>query len=308
MPQIKRISPRFGTALEWTVADPVLDLWEIGEESDTGLAKRGDGVTAWTSLPYWGASIATLQSVIANDPNATSVPEFQGGANVGDGTSALMLLKDGLVDSTLIQASAGGLQIKHSVGINMLTPYMLLGVTDAAPVSSMSTIEWNASTNTPALLNTDTLAGNKHYRVSVAGTHDFGAGPITFGVRDIVGNLNGEYYKKVDNNQAGGSTAEVATYVATNTGTVTLDCDTFDSTYRILTGNTDFQFSNTPASGETFVKTVECITTSGETLTFTTADEVIGTFVNDDTTINLININFANYPTVGLRVTVAINS
>ena len=305
MPQIKRISPRFGTALEWTVANPVLDLWEIGEESDTGLAKRGDGVTAWTSLPYWGASIATLQSVISNNPIATSVPEFQGGANVGNGTSALMFLKDGLVDPTLIAANAGGLQIKHSVGVVALSPYLLL---NASYVDVTSATEWNASTNTPALLNTDINVGNTHYRVSVAGTHDFGAGNITFGVGDIVGNLNDEYYKKVDNNQAGGSTTEVATYVATNTGTVTLDCDTFDSTYRILTGNTDFQFSNTPASGETFVKTVECITTSGETLTFTTADEVIGTFVNDDTTINLININFANYPTVGLRVTVAINS
>lgn len=102
--------------------------------------------------------------------------------------------------------------------------------------------------------------------------------------------------------------SEVATYEATNTGTVILDCNTFDSTYRVLTGNTDFQFSNTPASGESFVKTIECITTAGETLTFTTADKVIGDFVNDDSTINIITINFANYPTVGLRITVMINS
>jgi hypothetical protein len=100
----------------------------------------------------------------------------------------------------------------------------------------------------------------------------------------------------------------ISLYNATTTGTVNLDCATFDSWYRILTGNTDFTFSNTPASGETFVKTLEIITTAGETLDFSTADVVIGTFVNDDTTVNIITINFANYPTVGLRVTVMINS
>src|SRR5690606_20824101 len=60
-------------------------------------------------------------------------------------------------------------------------------------------------------------------------------------------------------------------YNATTTGTVNLDCATFDSWYRILTGNTDFTFTNTPVSGETFVKTLEIITTAGETLDFSTA-------------------------------------
>jgi len=103
------------------------------------------------------------------------------------------------------------------------------------------------------------------------------------------------------------NTTRIALYSATTTGTVALDCSTFDSWYRVLTGNTDFTFTNTPVSGETFVRTLEVITTAGESLTFTTADKVIGTFVNDDTTVNLITINFANYPTLGLRVTVIIS-
>ena len=98
-----------------------------------------------------------------------------------------------------------------------------------------------------------------------------------------------------------------ALYSATTTGTVALDCSTFDSWYRILTGNTAFTFTSTPASGTTFVRTLEVITTAGESLTFPTADNVIGTFVNDDTTVNLITINFANYPTLGLRITVVIS-
>ena len=98
-----------------------------------------------------------------------------------------------------------------------------------------------------------------------------------------------------------------ALYSATTTGTVALDCSTFDSWYRILTGNTSFTFTNTPPANITFVRTLEVITTAGESLTFPTADNVIGTFVNDDTTVNLITINFANYPTLGLRITVVIS-
>lgn len=46
---------------------------------------------------------------------------------------------------------------------------------------------WDASTNTPALDNTDTgVLNGTRYQVSVAGTHDFGAGNITFDINDNV--------------------------------------------------------------------------------------------------------------------------
>lgn len=43
-----------GTAAAWTSNDPVLFVGEPGYETDTGLMKIGDGVTAWSSLPYIG--------------------------------------------------------------------------------------------------------------------------------------------------------------------------------------------------------------------------------------------------------------
>jgi len=101
------------------------------------------------------------------------------------------------------------------------------------------------------------------------------------------------------------ATTEIATYSATSTTVTTLDCDAFDSIYQILTTNTDIQWSNTPASGESFVKTLEVI--GAFSLTFTTSTKVIGTYVDDGTTVNIITVNFANYPTVGLRTTVMIN-
>lgn len=47
-----RIQLRGGTAAEWAAKDPVLAQREPGIETDTGKAKYGDGVKAWTALPY----------------------------------------------------------------------------------------------------------------------------------------------------------------------------------------------------------------------------------------------------------------
>ena len=41
------------TAADWVSANPVLLAREIGQETDTGKIKLGDGVTAWNSLGYF---------------------------------------------------------------------------------------------------------------------------------------------------------------------------------------------------------------------------------------------------------------
>ena len=92
---------------------------------------------------------------------------------------------------------------------------------------------------------------------------------------------------------------------ATSTAITSLDCDTFDSKYQILTANTDIQWTNTPAEGVSFVKNLEVVSATTESLAFTTATKVIGSYVADGT-VNLVTVNFANYPTVGLRITVLI--
>lgn len=45
---------RRATAAEWTAADPVLGLGELALETDTAMLKAGDGVSAWSLLPYIG--------------------------------------------------------------------------------------------------------------------------------------------------------------------------------------------------------------------------------------------------------------
>jgi hypothetical protein len=50
MPRVSNIKPRGGTAAQWASANPVLAARELAVETDTGVMKVGDGVTAWGSL------------------------------------------------------------------------------------------------------------------------------------------------------------------------------------------------------------------------------------------------------------------
>lgn len=59
MSVVTQIQVRRGTATEWTSANPTLAAGELGFETDTGLLKGGNGVTAWNSLPYVGAGDIT---------------------------------------------------------------------------------------------------------------------------------------------------------------------------------------------------------------------------------------------------------
>lgn len=51
---------RRGSAAEWALSNRVLLAGEPGIETDTKKLKLGDGVTAWNSLPYVGASAVDL--------------------------------------------------------------------------------------------------------------------------------------------------------------------------------------------------------------------------------------------------------
>lgn len=60
-----RILLRGDTAANWTAANPVLALREEGVETNTNRRKIGDGVTAWTGLPYVVLVPADLDATMA---------------------------------------------------------------------------------------------------------------------------------------------------------------------------------------------------------------------------------------------------
>ena len=81
-----QIQLRNDTAANWTSADPVLAIGEMGIETDTDQFKLGDGVTAWTSLGYGGIQ----------GPAGTDGVDGTNGTNGTDGTDGI----DGGFDST----------------------------------------------------------------------------------------------------------------------------------------------------------------------------------------------------------------
>ena len=198
MPRIDSIQIRRGTATEATANNDVLLIGEMGYETDTLKFKFGDGVTAWNSLAYAGSAGASqdLESVIAQDPIATSSPTFQGLVNIGNGAAATIFMLDGS-SGCIISSNSGGLQLVHDTAMNLVTPEVFINSNIA---TSINQTEWNASTNTPTLADADTSVKGVERIVSTAGAQDLGSGSITWGVGDIIGYLNGAYYKKVDNN------------------------------------------------------------------------------------------------------------
>jgi hypothetical protein len=54
----KQIKLRRGTAAQWTAANPVLAIGEVGVEYDTEKVKVGNGVDAWADLTYVGDVLA----------------------------------------------------------------------------------------------------------------------------------------------------------------------------------------------------------------------------------------------------------
>lgn len=58
-----RIRPRRDTAANWASANPILAAGEVGQETDTGIVKLGDGTTAWNSIrPILNRRYARLDS------------------------------------------------------------------------------------------------------------------------------------------------------------------------------------------------------------------------------------------------------
>lgn len=169
---------RRGTAAQWTNANTVLAQGEFGYEVDTGKLKVGNGSTAWTGLSYFPVEWAAL----TGKPAVIAAGSTQAAARLAISAASL----------------DGNGKVPISELPNSIMEYQ--GV-------------WNAATNTPSLVNGTGNTGDV-YRVTAAGSRNFGAGSISFDVGDYV-IYNGSVWEKSDTTDA------VAT-VAGRTGNVTL--------------------------------------------------------------------------------------
>ena len=140
---------------------------------------------------------------------------------------------------------------------------------------------WNASTNTPTLSNADSDASGDLYQVNVAGSVDFGAGPIAFEVGDKVVN-NGTIWEKWDHTDAVNS-------VNGQTGVVVLDTDDVNE------GVTNLYYTESRVNANFATKTTTDLT-EGSNLYFTDerALDAVGAALTDTPTVDLVHDDVNN--------------
>jgi len=196
-----KIQVRRDLAANWTTANPTLLRGEIGYEYDTVKVKIGNGISDWASLPYAIVSQTMVEDLIADHADRTDNPHSVTKAQIGlgdvpnvdatlrsnhTGTQAVSTISD------FETATDARIDLQKGVSLGLAT----LDTGGKVPVSQLpSTLmeylgTWNATTNTPTLANgtpanTADDAGSV-YLCSVAGTVNFGAGPITFTAGDWV--------------------------------------------------------------------------------------------------------------------------
>lgn len=133
MPQNALVKIRRDVAADWTTANPVLAEGELGWESDTNLAKFGDGVTAWNSLGYF-ADFASAGFLLAANNLSDVVSVDTSRTNLGLGTmdtpKFASLNLGHASDTTVTRSSAGVLAVEGVV---------LLRQGDMIPLSSGGT-------------------------------------------------------------------------------------------------------------------------------------------------------------------------
>ncbi|KKG35390.1 hypothetical protein DU52_15815 [Methanosarcina mazei] len=117
-----QIKIKRGTAAEWTAANPVLAVGEPAFETDTGIMKIGDGVTAYNSLDYVGtesfsgSEIDTLLTTV-NSSNISATHKITRSATIviaasdssAKGKAQADYVCDGTADNVEIQAALDAL-------------------------------------------------------------------------------------------------------------------------------------------------------------------------------------------------------
>lgn len=67
------IQLRRDTAANWTAADPILAIGELGIELDSGQVKIGNGIDVWSALPYT-LDIDVTNNIDGGSPSSTYLP------------------------------------------------------------------------------------------------------------------------------------------------------------------------------------------------------------------------------------------
>ena len=97
-----RMLQRRGTASQWTSADTVLAAGELGVETDTGQFKIGNGITAWTLLPYFQDTLdlGLEEKAPLVSPTFTGTVVLPSTTSIGDISSSELSVLNGVTATT----------------------------------------------------------------------------------------------------------------------------------------------------------------------------------------------------------------
>lgn len=145
---------RGDTATNWTNANPILLVREIGLETDTKYFKFGDGTTAWNSLGYPGLPKSRITG-IENVDNTSDINKPVSTAQAAADLSTLNTAK-AYTDSELAAAIVGEIADDISASLNTANAYTLAqkNILDVSIANAITT----ANTYTDSKLTT-TIAG-----------------------------------------------------------------------------------------------------------------------------------------------------
>jgi len=106
-----RLRSKRGTAAEWTAANDLLGVGELGYETDASRLKVGNGSTTWNSLLYIGqtspnliasftfvqATLDTSALAVANASSQITISDRAGRPAYSDGTNWRFYADDAII-------------------------------------------------------------------------------------------------------------------------------------------------------------------------------------------------------------------
>lgn len=145
------ILPRHGTAAQWTTANPVLAAGEIGQETDTGVVKLGDGTTAWVALKPiqsqtgLAARVSQAEIAVANG----TVP-----ARMSSPPTTILTKGSGITGTPTVSAGGSGYtvgdQITLAGGTALSAAILQVSTVSLGAITAVSVIRNGIYTATPS--------------------------------------------------------------------------------------------------------------------------------------------------------------
>lgn len=187
------------------------------DNPDTTINRTGvtvDGTTYnWDDIGSGsGTNLLPLYNTWTGGNTFENDVVMQAGLSIGVGGTSLITTTNGHIEDDI-----AAMEIIHGNDIGIVAPSVHKNSNEILSNGG----NWNASTNTPTLDPTDTNVEGVSYKVTAAGTFD----GVSYSIGDIIDHDGTSYYKRVDNNQSGGSGSSTASDITTD-----------DSTYDVLTG------------------------------------------------------------------------